>query len=161
MTVDLDVDGMSRALDRLREIQRRARDVTPAWEALLTWWSDANAEHFASRGRRWADGWEPLAESTVRQKAALGKPLTPLIRFGNLADDLTRRPLGYERITSEAVAAGTRHRAARYHQSGTRRMPRRPLVDGRRVQAEGAATDAVRNWIVNGTTATTDIGSRR
>lgn len=156
----VDVDGFDAARRRLLDIAERARDVTPAWHALLEWWAAQNAEHFASRGARWATTrWRPLAPSTIAEKARQGRPLTPLVRRGNLARDLTSRPLGYETVRHDRVTAGTTHRAARFHQSGTRRMPRRVLVDADAVRP--AATDAVRNWIVDGERSPGMIGRNR
>jgi len=163
MAVRVDTDGFEAAIRRMREMRARALDVTPAWDTLLDWWADTNLTHFVSGGNRWDDGWAPLAARTLREKAATGHPLAALIRTGSLMEDLTRRPLGFESIGRSQVTAGTTHRAAVYHQRGTTRadgsvrMPRRRLVNTAQFRREGAATRAVRNWIIDGSTSTADL----
>jgi hypothetical protein len=55
-----------------------------------------------------------------------------------------------ERILPHELTAGTRVSYAKYHQYGTRRMPRRTLISVEQVQREQAATSVVISWIVNG-----------
>lgn len=135
---------------KVRAMQRRAQDVSPAWEALLDWFVEQNQAQFLTRGGRYRDPWPPLAQSTVDQKFRQGWPLDPLIRTGDLVRSLTHRPLAIEHITGREVRAGTDVSYARFHQTGTRRMPQRILFSPVQIRREQAATTAVANWIING-----------
>jgi hypothetical protein len=143
---------------KLRAIAMRARDVSPAWQALLTWFSEQEFEQFISRGHRFGSGWAPLAESTLADKFKRGFPLDPLIRTGALAQSLTSRPLGVEHITPHEVIGGTDVDYAIFHQRGTKYMPRRKLFDPAQIRREQAATTAVANWIIHGRQ---EVGGRR
>ena len=77
---------------------------------------------FQSRGYR---TWQPLAESTIRQKTRQGYPSTPLVRTGR-----------YQRATESLRGLRVRRNVleldspipyAVYHEFGTRRMPARPV----------------------------------
>lgn len=154
MRIDFDPDGWAQARRRLQAMRERTSDVSPAWDVLLTWWAARNVTHFRSKGRRWRTPWPALKPETVQEKLRLGYPAAPLIRTGALRTSLVSRPLGMERISPHEVVAGTRVRYAPFHQSGTRFMPKRPLVNADAVRQEGVATQAVINWIVDGRRST-------
>ncbi len=135
---------------RIREMAERARDVSPAWQAVATWFAEANFEQFLSRGARYRDPWPPLAASTTLEKLARGFPLDPLIRTGDLVQDLTSRPFGVEQITPHEMTVGTAIPYAGFHQRGTSRMPRRVLFDAGQIRREQVATTAIANWIIRG-----------
>ncbi len=139
-----------RARKRLRDMAERARDVSPAWQELLTWFAEQNFEQWLTRGARYGEAWPPLAASTLEGKLRGGYPLDPLIRTGKLVQDLTSRPLGVEHITPHEMTAGTRIRYAGFHQRGTSRMPQRKLFDPAQIRREQAATTAVGSWIISG-----------
>lgn len=140
-------DQLKRQVQGMRE---RAQDVSPAWDALLTWFTEQNFEQWLGRGARYRQPWAPLAPSTVAEKFRAGLPLHPLIRTGKLANSLSHRPLAVEHITGGEVTAGTDVKYARYHQTGTRYMPRRILFSPDQIRKEQAASTAVANWIIKG-----------
>lgn len=153
--LNVSVHGLDAVRRELHAMQRRTRDLSPAWEEWLHWWADTNREQFSSRGRRWRTPWRPLAPSTVREKRREGWLADPLVRTSAMRHSLTGRPLGIERIRAHELEAGTAAYPAHFHQvgtrgPGTRRMPARPLVNARQVAAEGAAGSAVLSWIVRG-----------
>lgn len=148
--VDVDEAAFQRLTERVRGMRERALDLSPAWDALLTWFSEQNMEQFLTRGNRYKPQWSPLAESTLADKLARGYPLDPLIRTGRLAQDLTSRPLGVESITPTSVSGGTRIFYATFHMSGTRKMPARPMFRPAQIRRENAATSAAGNWIIHG-----------
>lgn len=150
MKIDTRVAGFAEARRRLQAMKARAANMIPAWEELLRWWARENRKHFTTRGGRWLTPWKPLSPRTIRWKRAHGYPADPLIRTGKMADQLTNRPLGFERLTPYSVDAGTRLRRAYFHQSGTRHMPARKLVNATQIEREQAATSAVKSWIVDG-----------
>jgi phage gpG-like protein len=137
--------------DRIRRMRDRARDITPAWMAVVEWFAEQNAAQFVTRGARYRTPWRPLAPSTLQEKARLGYPPDPLVRTGALRTSLTVRPLGVEHVTPREMAAGTTTRYARFHQRGTRHgLPARPLFSAGQIRREQAVTTAIRNWIIDG-----------
>lgn len=135
---------------RVRGMRERAQDVTPAWDALLDWFAEQERRQWAGRGARWRDPWAPLAPSTLAEKHRLGYPLNPLVRTTRLRTSLTQRPFGVEHMTPHAVTAGTRVTYAKFHQTGTRFMPRRILFSPERIRREEVATRTIANWIIHG-----------
>ena len=139
-----------RVRKKLRDMADRAKDVSPAWHALLTWFGEQNLEQFLNRGARYHTAWPPLAVSTREGKLRQNHPLDPLIRTGDLAQSLTSRPLSVEHVTPHEMAGGTDIRYAGFHQRGTDRMPQRKLFDPAQIRRERAATTACANWILKG-----------
>lgn len=150
MRIAYDERAFRALVERVAEMRKRAQDVSPAWDALLTWFSEQNFEQWLGRGARYRKPWAPLAESTLQDKFARGYPLDPLIRTGELARSLTSRPLSREHITPREVSAGTDVSYAKYHQFGTKHMPQRILFSPEQIRREQAATSAVANWILKG-----------
>lgn len=146
--------GFAKARRELQAMRLRAADVRPAWDALLTWWAARNVTHFANAGKRWKTPWKPLAPSTLGEKLRLGYPADTLIRTGDLRDSLSKRPLAIERLRPHELEAGTDVGYAGFHQSGTKKMHARKLVNARQVQREGVVTTALINWIVAGKRST-------
>jgi hypothetical protein len=148
--IRVSVEGLDRVRHNLEQMRGRSTELSAAWEEFLTWWAVTNVEQFASRGARWRTPWAPLTPSTVIQKRHQGFLSEPLVRTTSMRSELTRRPLGVEHIRAHEVEAGTDISYARFHQSGTRRMKARKLVNARQVAAEGAASSAVLTWILDG-----------
>lgn len=151
--IDIDVKDRrqwDRVRKQLRDMAARAKDVSPAWQALLTWFGEQNFDQFLTRGARYHTVWPPLAASTQAEKLRQNHPLDPLIRTGDLTRSLTSRPLGVEHVTPHEMVGGTDIRYAGFHQRGTSRMPRRALFDPAQIRREQAATTAVANWILKG-----------
>jgi hypothetical protein len=150
VVIRISVEGLTAVKDHLEDMRRRAEDVSPAWEEFLEWWVTTNVEQFSSRGARWRTPWKPLAPRTVAEKRRQGYLSEPLVRTTRLRNAMTRRPLEVERVTATDVEAGTDLYYAKYHQSGTRYMPARKLINADAVAREGAAGAAVLSWIVEG-----------
>lgn len=148
--IRIESQGFKAVRRRIHGMRERAQNLIPAWEALLDWWAKSNSAQFRTRGKRWGTPWKPLAPATIQEKVRLGYPRAPLIRTGDLRKSLAERPLDIERLKPQEMSAGTAVKYARFHQGGTRHMPARKLVNARAVQEDGAATRAVRNWIVKG-----------
>jgi hypothetical protein len=146
--------GFDKARRDLHAMRERVQNLSPAWDALLTWWAARNVTHFRNKGKRWKTPWKPLAPSTLAEKVRMGYSPDPLLRSGDLRKSLTLRPLGIERIYPHEVTAGTAVRYAHFHQDGTKRMPARKLINARQVQLEGVSSTAVINWIVHGRQST-------
>jgi hypothetical protein len=152
--ITISTHGLAAVARRFREMQLRVRDLSPAWEEVLTWWAMANKEQFASRGARWRSPWKPLAPSTVAQKRREGFLNESLVRTTDLRRELTNRPLGMERIRASDMEAGTDLSYAHFHQRGTRKMPRRVLINSEAVAREGVASSAIVTWVATGRPST-------
>lgn len=150
MTIKVRVEGLTEIKHHFEEMRKRAGDVSPAWEEFLNWWVTTNVEQFSSRGARWRTPWKPLAPRTVGEKRRAGYLSEPLVRTTRLRNSMTRRPLAVERISATEVEAGTDVPYAHFHQTGTRYMPARKLINADAVAREGAAGAAVLSWIVGG-----------
>lgn len=92
------------------------------------------AVNMVTEGGWFAPGgaWTPLAPSTVRERArqGFGGPSPILFRTGQLAESLASRDAAGNvfEVTATSLRVGSADRTANYHQRGTRRMPRRPIV---------------------------------
>lgn len=147
--------ALRRLRSRIEAMQRRARDVSPAWNELLDWFAERNSRQFVTRGGEYATPWAPLAEATVREKLREGWPLDPLVRTTQLRQSITRRPLNVEHVTARSVTGGTRNQKAVWqhygtHRRGRRHIPPRPLFSAAQIKASHVATYAVANWIIDG-----------
>ena len=92
---------------------------------------DEVGESFASRGRSTGTAWAPLspAYAAWKNSAYPGRPL--LVLTGRMKESFSAssRDLIYNRKQKnyKMLTLGTRVPYAGYHQSGTSKMPRRPL----------------------------------
>lgn len=148
----INIDGRATAPVRrkIHAMKERAGNLIPAWDTLIDWFADQERIQFGSRGARWRTLWPELAEETVAQKRELGYSGDILIRETDLLRSLTDRPLSIERISAREATAGTRVKYARFHQDGTKRIPRRPLIDAGVIAEEEVASRAVISWVVRG-----------
>lgn len=77
-------------------------------------------------------GWAPLAASTIARKSRKGYPTNKILHAtGVLRDSLTKSgaPGSVVRVTPDELFMGTHVPYAQYHQQGTKRMPKRVIVD--------------------------------
>lgn len=133
LRVTLTIEGEI-VVDRLLEgIEARARDMTPAWPAVVRAFRSIVNRAFATEGATTGEPWPELAESTQRDRAAKGfKPAHPILeRTGRLVRSLV---LG-DRDASvdarpESLNVLTDVEYFVYHQSRRprRRLPRRAPV---------------------------------
>lgn len=88
-------------------------------------------EQFASEGSHASGGWAPLADSTVREKARKGYRPEILRATDRLMESLTSK-FDSDHIEEmrgpDTLAYGTRVPYGIFHQTGTRKMPRRRPV---------------------------------
>ena len=152
MSINVEVRGLREVRKNLQEMRERAKDLTPAWEEVLTWWATTNVEQFASRGARWRTPWAPLSPRTLAQKRRQGFLSAPLTRTTRMRAGMTGRPMEHEHLTHNSLSAGTGAAYAKFHQLGAPRvhLPQRRLVNARQVAAEGTVGSCVLTWIVDG-----------
>jgi hypothetical protein len=154
------IDGRTIAPIRrkIAQMRERSTNLTPAWQVFADWFADQNRVQFGSRGARWRTLWPELASATLDDKLREGYPTDMMRRTRQLERSLTDRPLAVERLHPHEMTVGTNLRYAHFHQTGTRRMPARPLISARQVANEGALSAAVASWIARGRP---EVGARR
>lgn len=113
----------------LDAMAQRARDMRPAWLAVIAYLRIATAQQFASQGSRLGSAWQPLSEPYGTQKAKVF-PGQPILRatdamFKSLTEETENSITDVEPL---AMEYGTKDRKAKYHQDGTPRMPRRQIL---------------------------------
>ncbi len=109
---------------RLLRFGDAAGDMSPAFRNIVDEFARIGWQQFSSEGQFASAGWAPLAASTI---AAKGHD-TILSADGDLEESLTGTtdgPLREVTIRRDEMAFVSRVDYARYHQTGTSRMPRR------------------------------------
>lgn len=121
MRIDVEARGVDRAMEELERRADRALASRPVMAAAVDAILDLNRARFDSQR-----GWARLDPATVADKGG-GRPL---VASGVLRASLTRRGAAGQRIevTADRVSVATTVPYARYHQTGTRHMPRRNLT---------------------------------
>jgi phage gpG-like protein len=127
--VKIDLRFERDTIDRLKAVledrEQAARVVTAALDEIADDFLNVQSRRFGAAGTTWV----PLKPETALRKAAGGRHPLPLVG-GGLEASLTRRGARFavRRVEDNSVTLGTSDPVANLHQSGTRRMPRRPPV---------------------------------
>ena len=114
---------------RLEGMRLAAVDARPAFDKMGDNLRAAERRQFRSEGGYGSGGWSPLSPAYRRWKSAHypGRPI--LVRSEALLKSLTERPFGIDEVHPSFAIFGTNVEYAIYHQLGTNRMPRRPVID--------------------------------
>lgn len=120
--------GGEAQLDRtLLRITQRIDDWSPAFDAIADQLAQENRAQFNSEGRHGSGGWPALSPAyrAWKEKNYPGKPI--LQRTGRLFKAMTERPFSTEQIgvQSMTIGVGDEIPYAEFHQTGTKKMPRR------------------------------------
>lgn len=127
---DIEVFGdevISRTLLRVSKVD----DGRPAFRRMAAMLEKASLQRFESEGSFGGEPWAPLAESTLRSKAARGYgDQGILVASGRLRASLTQEtaPDAIRQITPTFMRWGSKVPYGVFHQQGTSRMPRRRVV---------------------------------
>lgn len=146
--------GFDEAETHLEELQVRLSDPRPALLDIYESFLRLEAKRFDNEG----PGWAPLAESTLRRKEKLGYPSTILEMTGALKKSLTvaGSPGAVFEVDAAGVTMGSdlktpdgRYGLGMLHQTGTSRMPKRPVVD---TAMSGILewSAIIREWVLHG-----------
>ncbi len=116
--------GYERTLARLGIAAQQFADATPAWNDIADDFAQMQQKRFDAEG----PGWAALSPEYAKWKARHfgGKPI--LQRSGALMASLTSRGSVVQNMSPAALTLGSVVPYAKYHQSGTSRMPARPLI---------------------------------
>jgi phage gpG-like protein len=123
------VVGAARLDAALAGMGRRCSDLSPLFELVIDQeLIPEESEQFESEGR---GRWKPLSPAYARRKARIYGDKPILQAEGSLVESLTRRGApGQVRDVRETEAYfGTTLPYARFHQTGTQRMPMRQVFD--------------------------------
>jgi phage gpG-like protein len=145
LQLDVDQKGAGEAARDLLEVGARAEDVRPLWPEMNTLFHEDERARFERQG----PGWTKLADATLEHKAAAGQPPEILIATGRLLRSLTELPHGASESRPDRLVFGTDVPYARFHQYGTRTMPRREVA-GLADPTRREMLRLVQEWIVRG-----------
>jgi phage gpG-like protein len=125
--IDVDVN-YSQALRRLAQIKARAQNVTPVLRWARSRMERANAANFAANGVPSGGAWDPLSPKYGAWKSANFPGRPTLQRNGKLFRSLTNMKGAPSYIKPVDAQFGTSVKYAKFHQTGTRFMPKRQIV---------------------------------
>lgn len=130
VTMQFNVLGETQLQRTLLRFNQRALNATPAFASILDEMREQVDSQFASEGGRGSGGWAPLAASTIAFKSRMGYPLEILHRTMALRNSLTEiAPGSIGVVGPKSMIFGSAIPYGHFHQSGTRKMPRRRPVD--------------------------------
>jgi len=126
----IEVAGETAIHRGIARISEGLDDCRPVWPAIEDDFYALEKAQFASQGAEGGSPWAPLALSTAKWRAVRfpGNPI--LVRTGDLEKSLTD-PHDPNAVCVEGrgeLTLGSRLPYGLYHQTGTRRMPARPLI---------------------------------
>lgn len=127
------------ALRRISTLVRESGDRTQPNRQLaaqLTGWTLRN---FQAGGGMQTPTWAPLKPSTAKQKARLGYSPLPLIRTGHYRQSF--RPF----YDNDRAGVGSEVPYSKYHETGTKHLPKRPALPSEQV-ALGYAMQIYERW---------------
>lgn len=114
---------------RLLRFANDLRDMRSSWGRIARILRRATARNFATQGSSSGSAWPPLAESTLKAKAAKGQPSRILVATGLLEGSLLGTGQGHvERRLPQMFEWGSDVPYGQFHMTGTSRMPARPPV---------------------------------
>jgi len=148
-------------LDRALGLYASAvKDMRPVWPDIRDDFTDGQEEQFSSQGQSGSGGWVSLSSDYGAWKA-LNFPGMPILqRTGRLKSSLTERSHADFRYEAGrmGLTMGTKVPYAGYHQTGTRKMPRRPPIELTEAQRRGWVK-MIHAYIVESGQAQTAIGT--
>jgi phage gpG-like protein len=111
----------------LATFQQSLAEQSPALMRIADDFREMIAQQFASEGQAEGTLWAELAPSTFRRRRA---STSILYETGALLRSLTGPGAGghVEELEGYSITLGSRLPYAGYHQTGTRRMPARPII---------------------------------
>lgn len=151
MIIKLSAFGEEQVSREILRVGQHAGDATPAMRVLARFWQHELAANFDSQGSHASGGWAPLKPSTVADKRRRGLDPRILHATHALRNSLTRPGAAHSIrvIAPHQAAIGTTVPYARFHQSGTSKMPRRRPVE-LSADARKRSVKIVQRYIITG-----------
>lgn len=129
MRLEISVAGINVVKRDLLRFADRAQNIAPARDEIARILAEDNRRNFESEGAAGSYGrWKPLSPAYARWKQRHYPGRKILVRTGKLSESLTRVPMGIQDATRDRITLGTDIYYAQYHQTGGRRLPRRPPI---------------------------------
>lgn len=122
------VTGTKQVYERMAGMAKRAGDFSSVFRWAQRELEEANRHNFASQGATSGAPWMPLDNEYARWKLSEYGPLPTLIRTGDLYRDVTFLHGPPNRIGKHQATFGTNLPYAKFHQSGTWKMPARKII---------------------------------
>lgn len=144
--ITVDFTGERQVSRMLLAPAEASRDLRRSWDVILDQFEDWTGEQFDTRGATFDTPWEPLADSTIDQKARAGyaDPEQPLVATGALFLSLQGGPGGYRHVDGNSAEWGTTNPNLGWHhgrvRSSSNPVPRRPVFE---------LDEAKRRWVVD------------
>lgn len=140
--------GDDDVIELLQTMRRRAKDFRPVFDEFGDYYAAWHFRRFAQSGSSPGTGrWAPLDPKYKARKVARWGSRPILVRTGRLFHSLNHRPFAVESIGKRRAEFGTDVKYAKYHQTGTRFMPKRriivPLTKGQMTLLEEMVADHI------------------
>lgn len=148
VNVRVDVDVAETVL-YLTKAEERADNMIPVWLWARRELEQANAENFAANGLPSGKAWSPLDPEYGTWKSSRFPGMPTLVRSGKLFNSLTNLRGLPNFVRRDAAAFGTNIEYAKFHQSGTFKMPKRQILFEPPLFAFRLA-ERMGSWIVDG-----------
>lgn len=146
--VDVEVNA-GEAIRYLQRAEMRADNVTPVFEWAKNELERSNRANFAANGLPAGRAWRPLDAEYGSWKSERFPGAGMLVRSGKLFRSLTDLKGAGNVIRPRSAEFGTTVEYAKFHQQGTRHMPKRQIVFEPPLFARRLASRTA-DWIVEG-----------
>jgi len=160
VTVKTRTTGTKKVYERMAGLTRRSQDFSSIFRWAQRELEEANRENFASRGAASGSPWLPLDNEYARWKLAHYGPLPTLIRSGDLYKEVTFLGGPPTRIGKKSATFGTDLPYAKFHQTGTFKMPQRKVIFVPRLFA-ARMSQLVLNYLVYGKSTEVSVARLR
>jgi phage gpG-like protein len=126
-TIDLRFAGAAQLTRRLHAMETAVTDMRPAWDVLRERFIKNMSRTFAAEGGN-SGKWSPLSPQygAWKMKRYSGKKI--LQRTGDLLNSVTSE-LAIDIRGPQTMILGSDSSYGGYHQTGTRKMPQRKMID--------------------------------
>lgn len=119
------VTGTEEVLATLEDIEADALDLRPAFnDVVANLRQTVGIEQFVTRGAALGTPWPPYDPDTLRSGTGPGM----LVRTGRTQRSFLEGSQHVEKVETQSMEWGSAHFLARLHQTGTSRMPARPIL---------------------------------
>lgn len=131
MRLDVEIFGERQVSRELLRFGDRIEDARPAFRRIVEHLMDVEQRQFDTQGQYASGRWAPLKEETIRAKVNRGEDPRILRATEALMHSLTQRGAAGQKliITPTEMVFGTTVPYAKFHQTGTSRMPQRRPVE--------------------------------
>ena len=128
MGVTIKGNGIKNIKGKIKVIENRTNNPEKCFEYIGSYLSAYNRKMFATNGAFGGKVWAPLKPDYQQWKIRHSVGKATLVRSGKLKASYTSRPMKIERYGKTVAVYGTDVKYAHFHESGTRKMPARVVM---------------------------------